>query len=167
MKSYRINKKEAGQKLKNKKRENALDIISKSLKSCSKGSGSTTINPLNISMMSTLKNKVQLIGNVGNDPKITVLENGKKVIRFSLATNENYKNANGEKVQSTNWHNMVAWNKTAEIIEEYAVKGKQIAIEGKLTSRSYETKDGEKRYVTEVVISEVLLLGTKNENKAA
>lgn len=174
MKSYRINKKEAGQKLKNKKRENALDIISKSLKSCSKSSGSTTINPvcrrgrpLNFSMMSTLKNKVQLIGNVGNDPKVTVLENGKKVIRFSLATNENYKNAKGEKVQSTNWHNIVAWNKTAEIIEGYTVKGKQIAIEGKLTSRSYETKEGEKRYVTEVVINEVLLLGTKNENKAA
>ena len=117
--------------------------------------------------MSNLKNKVQLIGNVGNDPEITVLESGKKVVRFSLATNENYKNAQGEKVQSTHWHNMVAWNKTAEIIERYAGKGKEIAIEGKLTSRSYETKEGDKKYITEVVISEVLLLGAKEENKVA
>ncbi len=117
--------------------------------------------------MSNLRNKVQLIGNVGNEPEMTVLESGKKLIRFSLATNENYKNAKGEKVQSTDWHNMVAWNKTAEIIEKYAGKGKEIAVEGKLTSRSYETKEGEKRYITEVIISEVLLLGAKNENKAA
>lgn len=117
--------------------------------------------------MSNLRNKVQLIGNVGNDPEMTVLESGKKVIRFSLATNENYRNANGDKVESTNWHNIVAWNKTAEIIEQYAAKGKQIAVEGKLTSRNYETKEGEKRYITEVIVSEVLLLGAKNENKAA
>lgn len=117
--------------------------------------------------MSNLRNKVQLIGNVGNDPEMTVLESGKKVVRFSLATNENYKNSKGEKVQSTDWHNVVAWNKTAEIIEKYAGKGKEIAIEGRLTSRSYETEEGEKRYVTEVIISEVLLLGVKNENKAA
>ncbi len=117
--------------------------------------------------MSNLRNKVQLIGNVGNNPEMTVLESGKKLIRFSLATNENYKDAEGRKVQSTDWHNMVAWGKTAEIIEKYAVKGKQIAIEGKLTSRSYETKDGEKRYVTEVIVNEVLLLGAKKENKAA
>jgi len=117
--------------------------------------------------MSNLRNKVQLIGNVGIDPEMTVLESGKKVIHFSLATNENYRNSKGEKVQSTDWHNMVAWNKTAEIIEKYAGKGKEIAIEGNLTSRSYETKEGEKRYITEVIISEVLLLGPKNENKAA
>lgn len=117
--------------------------------------------------MSNLRNKVQLIGNVGNEPEMTVLESGKKVIRFSLATNENYKNAKGEKVQSTDWHNMVAWNKTAEIIDQYAGKGKEIAIEGKLTSRSYETKEGDTKYITEVIINEVLLLGNKNENKAA
>lgn len=117
--------------------------------------------------MSNLRNKVQLIGNIGNEPEMTVLESGKKVIRFSLATNENYKNAQGEKVQSTHWHTMVAWNKTAEIIERYAGKGKEIAIEGKLTSRSYETKEGDKKYITEVVISEVLLLGAKEEKKVA
>ena len=112
--------------------------------------------------MSTLKNKVQLIGNVGQDPEITVLDSGKKVVRFSLATNEYYKNTNGEKVQNTNWHNMVAWSKTAEIIEKYANKGKEIAIEGKLVSRSYENEQGEKRYITEIVIGDILLLGSKN-----
>jgi single-strand DNA-binding protein len=117
--------------------------------------------------MSTIRNKVQLIGNVGNDPEMTVLESGKKVIRFSLATNENYKNGKGEKVQNTDWHNIVAWGKTAEIIETYASKGKQIAIDGKLTSRSYETKEGDKRYITEVVVSEVLLLGSNTENQGA
>jgi len=109
--------------------------------------------------MSTLKNKVQLIGNVGQKPTITNLESGKKVARLSLATNENYKNSNGEKQTDTNWHTIVAWGKTAEIIEKYVAKGKEIAIEGKLTSRSYETKEGENRYVTEVVANEILLLG--------
>lgn len=117
--------------------------------------------------MSTIRNKVQLIGNVGNDPEMTVLESGKKVIRFSLATNENYKNSKGDKVQNTDWHNIVAWGKTAEIIETYASKGKQIAIDGKLTSRSYETKEGDKRYITEVVVSEVLLLSSNTENQGA
>ncbi|WP_422082179.1 single-stranded DNA-binding protein [Ulvibacterium sp.] len=117
--------------------------------------------------MSNLRNKVQLIGNVGNDPEMNVLESGKKVIRFLLATDQNYKDAEGQKVRSTDWHNMVAWGKTAEIIDLYAVKGKQIAIEGRLTSRSYETKKGEKRYITEVIVSEVLLLGAKNEDRAA
>lgn len=112
--------------------------------------------------MSTLKNKVQLIGNVGQGPTITNLESGKKVVRLSLATNENYKNSNGEKQTDTNWHNIVAWGKTAEIIEKYVTKGKEIAVEGKLKTRSYEDKDGVKRYVTEVVISEILLLGNTN-----
>jgi len=116
--------------------------------------------------MSTLKNKVQLIGNVGQDPEITVLDSGKKVVRFSLATNEHYKNAKGEKTQNTYWHNMVAWGKTAEVIEQYVGKGKEIAIEGKLTSRSYENKEGEKHYITEVIISEVLLLGSKKDTEA-
>ncbi len=117
--------------------------------------------------MSTLKNKVQLIGNLGQDPELTELENGKKVVRFSLATNETYKNSQGERIQSTQWHNMVAWGSVAEIITQYASKGKQIAIEGKLVSRSYEAETGEKKYITEVVISEVLLLGSKEEQQAA
>ncbi|MCK7591314.1 single-stranded DNA-binding protein [Subsaxibacter sp. CAU 1640] len=116
--------------------------------------------------MSTLKNKVQLIGNVGNEPEITNLESGKKVAKFSIATNEFYKNLKGEKEQDTQWHNVVAWGKTAEIIEKYVDKGKEVALEGKLTSRSYETKEGEKRYVTEVVVNEILLLGVKGDDKA-
>jgi len=110
--------------------------------------------------MSTLRNKVQLIGNVGQEPTITNLESGKKVARLSLATNENYKNSQGQKQTDTNWHMLVAWGKTAEIIEKYVTKGKEIAVEGKLTSRSYETSEGEKRTVTEVVVNELLLLGT-------
>lgn len=111
--------------------------------------------------MNTLRNKVQLIGNLGNDPEIISLENGKKIAKFSIATNDTYKNAQGEKVVDTQWHNVVAWNKTAEIIEKYVEKGKEIAIEGRLTNRSYETKEGEKRYITEIVCNELLLLGGK------
>jgi single-strand DNA-binding protein len=111
--------------------------------------------------MSTLRNKVQLIGNLGNNPEIITLESGKKVAKFSIATNENYKNAQGEKVTDTQWHNVVAWNKTAEIIEKYLEKGNEVAVEGKLTSRSYDTKEGDKRYITEVVCNEILMLGGK------
>ena len=109
--------------------------------------------------MSTLRNRVQLIGNLGNNPEIITLESGKKIAKFSIATNESYKNSQGEKVTDTQWHNVVAWNKTAEIIERYLEKGTEVAIEGKLTSRSYETKEGEKKYITEVVCNEVVLLG--------
>lgn len=111
--------------------------------------------------MNTLRNKVQLIGNLGNDPEVITLESGKKLVKFSLATNDSYKNAKGEKVVDTQWHNVVAWNKTAEIIENYVTKGNEIAIEGKLSSRSYEDTNGVKRYITEVVCNEVLLLGNK------
>ena len=112
--------------------------------------------------MSNLRNKVTLIGNVGQEPEIKDLDGGKKVAKISLATNESYKNSKGEKVTNTEWHNLVAWGKTAEIIEKYVAKGKEIAVEGKLTSRSYEDKEGNKRYVTEVVVSEILLLGGKD-----
>ncbi len=111
--------------------------------------------------MSTLRNKVQLIGNLGNDPEIITLESGKKLAKFSLATNESYKDASGEKQTKTDWHNLVAWGKTADIIEKYITKGKEIAIEGKLSTRGYETKEGENRYVTEVIVNELLMLGNK------
>lgn len=109
--------------------------------------------------MNALKNKVQLIGNLGQDPEIVNLEEGTKLAKFSIATTDSYKNANGEKVDDTQWHNIVAWGKTAEIVENYLSKGKQVAIEGKLTHRSYETKEGEKRYITEVRCNELLMLG--------
>lgn len=109
--------------------------------------------------MNALKNRVQLIGNLGNDPEIINLDGGKKLARFSIATNETYKNAAGEKITDTQWHNVVAWGKTAEIVENYLAKGKEIALEGKLVNRSYETKEGEKRYSTEVNCNEILMLG--------
>jgi len=111
--------------------------------------------------MSTLRNHVQLIGNLGNTPEIINLENGGKLAKFSLATNETYTNKKGEKVTDTQWHNIVAWNNTATIIEKFLDKGKEVAISGKLTSRSWEDQDGNKRYITEVVCNEVLLLGEK------
>jgi len=111
--------------------------------------------------MSTLRNKVQLIGNLGNDPEIINLDSGKKLAKFSIATNDSYKNAKGEKIQNTEWHNVVAWGKTAEIIENYVTKGNEVAIEGKLTTRSWDDKEGVKRYITEVVCSELLMIGNK------
>ncbi|QCX39168.1 single-stranded DNA-binding protein [Aureibaculum algae] len=114
--------------------------------------------------MNALRNKVQLIGNLGDNPEIITLESGKKLAKFSIATNESYKNASGEKVTDTQWHNVIAWNKTAEIIEKYLAKGNEVAVEGKLTTRSYDDKDGNKKYITEVVINELLMLG---KNKSA
>jgi single-strand DNA-binding protein len=111
--------------------------------------------------MNTLRNKVQLIGNLGNNPEIITLDSGKKLAKFSIATNETYKNAQGEKITETQWHNVIAWNKTAEIVENYLEKGKEVAIEGKLTSRSYDDKEGNKRYITEIVVNELLMLGSK------
>lgn len=113
--------------------------------------------------MGTLKNHVQLIGNVGQEPTITNLESGKKVARFSLATNEYYKDAKGEKQTETNWHTIVAWGKTAEIIEKFVSKGKELGVTGKLKTRTYTTDDGNERYVTEVEANEILLLGSKND----
>ncbi len=111
--------------------------------------------------MNALKNRVQLIGNLGNTPEIITLESGKKLAKFSIATNETYKNAQGEKVTDTQWHNVVAWNKTAEIVEKYLEKGKKVMIEGKLTSRSFDDKEGNKRYIAEVICNELLMLGNK------
>ncbi len=108
--------------------------------------------------MNALRNKVQLIGRVGQDPEITNLDAGKKRAKFSIATNENYSNAKGEKIENTDWHNVVAWGKTAEIIEQFVTKGKEIAIEGKLTTRTWDDKEGIKHYMTEVVCNELLLL---------
>ncbi len=111
--------------------------------------------------MSSIKNHVQLIGNVGQEPTVTNLESGKKVARLSLVTNENYKNGKGEKQTDTNWHTVVAWGKVADIIEKYAEKGKEIGVVGKLKTRTYTMDDGNQRYVTEVVADEILLMGNK------
>ena len=106
-----------------------------------------------------MKNSVQLIGHVGQDPEVKSLEGGKKLANISIATNEIYYKENGDKVEKTEWHRVTAWGKTADIIEKYVTKGKEIAIEGKLTHRSYDDKDGVKRFITEVVANEILLLG--------
>ncbi|CDF77819.1 single-stranded DNA-binding protein [Formosa agariphila KMM 3901] len=108
--------------------------------------------------MSTLRNKVQLIGNLGNDPEIINLESGNTLAKFTLATNESYRNKAGEKVTDTQWHYIVAWGKTAKVVENYLTKGKEVALEGKLTSKSYDTKQGEKRFITEVVCNEIVML---------
>lgn len=109
--------------------------------------------------MNTLRNRVQLIGHVGVDPEVLVLEGDKKLAKFSVATNDSYKNAKGEKVVETQWHTVIAWNKTAEIIEKYVAKGSEIVLEGKMVTRNFETKEGIKKYVTEIVCHEVVLLG--------
>ncbi len=111
--------------------------------------------------MNNLRNKVQLIGNLGNNPEIVNLDSGKKLAKFSIATNESYKNAKGETIKDTQWHNLVAWGKTADIIERYLQKGNEIAVEGKLVNRNYDDKDGNKKYVTEILVNELLMLGSK------
>lgn len=111
--------------------------------------------------MYALKNKVQLIGNLGNAPEIKTLEGGKKLARFSMATNESYRNAKGEKITETQWHNLIAWGKVADIAEKFLVKGSEVAIEGKLINRNYNDKEGNKKYITEVQVNEVLMLGEK------
>ncbi len=111
--------------------------------------------------MYALKNKVQLIGYLGGKPEVKEMESGKKLATFNIATSESYRNANGEKVTDTQWHRVVAWGKVAEIAEKYLDKGKEVAIEGKLVNRSYNDKDGNKKYITEVQVSELLMLGTK------
>ena len=111
--------------------------------------------------MYALKNKVQLIGNVGNAVEIKNTESGKKLARFSIATNESYRNTKGEKVTETTWHNLVAWGKVAELAEKLLQKGTEVVVEGKLTNRSYTDKDGNKKQVYEVQVNELLLLGSK------
>jgi single-strand DNA-binding protein len=111
--------------------------------------------------MYALKNKVQLIGNLGKAPEVKAIGEGKKMARFSVATSEAYKNQNGEKVTETQWHNVVAWGKVAEVAEKFLIKGTEVALEGKLVNRSYNDKEGIKRYITEVVVNEILIVGAK------
>ena len=109
-------------------------------------------------------NKVILVGNLGKDPEVRDLENGRAVANFSLATSETYKNKAGERVTNTEWHNVVLWTPLAEIAERFLKKGGQVYIEGKLTTRSWDDQEGNKRYTTEVVGRELTLLGSKADN---
>jgi single-strand DNA-binding protein len=115
--------------------------------------------------MYSIKNKVQLIGNLGNPPEIKTMENGKKWARFSVATDESYTTALGDKVRETQWHSLIAWGKTADFVEKYLDKGTGVIIVGKLVHRDYNDKEGKKRYVTEVEANEVLLMGAKEKEK--
>ncbi len=109
--------------------------------------------------MKTLRNSAQLIGNLGMDPEVKETTNGKKFAKFSLATSESYRNKNGEKVSETQWHNLVIWGGLADIAQKFLKKGKQIAIEGKLSNRSYDDKEGKRRYITEIVVNDLVMLG--------
>lgn len=111
--------------------------------------------------MNNLRNRVQLIGNLGTTPEVIEFKEGRKLVKFTLATNESYKNKKGETIKETQWHNIVAWGNSAKIAEQYLEKGKEVCVEGKLSNRNYEDKDGVKRYVTEIVVQDILMLGKK------
>jgi single-strand DNA-binding protein len=108
--------------------------------------------------MNSLKNRVTLIGNLGQDPETKTTETGKKVTRFTMATNDGYKNADGQKINETTWHNIVAWNGLSDIAEKYLKKGKEVAVEGRIVYRSYEDKKGLTKNITEIVLNDLLLL---------
>lgn len=108
--------------------------------------------------MNTLRNKVQLIGRLGQEPEIITFNDGKKMAKFSLATDDSYKDKTGNKIERTYWHNIVVKNGLVKVIESYVNKGQEIAVEGKLTNRSWEDKEGNKHYTTEIVCNELLML---------
>lgn len=110
----------------------------------------------------SIRNKVTLIGRTGKDVEVFTYENGNIKASVTLATSDYYTNQNGEKVEETQWHSLVAFGKVAEIMQKYVEKGKEIAIEGKITYKSYDAQDGQKRHVTEIRVEEILLLGNKN-----
>lgn len=115
--------------------------------------------------MSNLRNSVQLIGHLGSDPEVKKLDNGAVLATVNIATSESYKNSKGEYIDTTTWHRLVGWDKKAEIMEKIMTKGREVVVRGKLINRSYDDKNGIKRYVTEVRVAEFELLG-KNSNKA-
>jgi single-strand DNA-binding protein len=112
--------------------------------------------------MTSLRNSVRLIGRLGKQPEVRTFDSGNKMATFSLATTEKYNNAKGERVEETQWHNIVAWGKKAELAEKYLNKGEEVALEGKIITRSYD-KNGEKRYMTEVVVNDLLFMGGKRD----
>lgn len=109
--------------------------------------------------MKSIKNKVTLIGSLGNMPEVKFLDNNKKVARISLATSEVYKNRKGEKVKETSWHNVVMWGALAETAEKLLQKGTEVAIDGKLINRNYIDKEGVMRYITEIQANGLVILG--------
>ena len=116
--------------------------------------------------MNAIVNKVQLIGNIGKAPEIKVLEGGNKMARASVAVTEKYKNKQGEYVKDTSWHNIVLWGGTATNFEKLVGKGTHLAVEGKLVSRSFETKEGERKYLTEVHVNEFMVLKANQQKQS-
>jgi single-strand DNA-binding protein len=114
--------------------------------------------------MNSLANRATLIGNLGQDPETKTTENGKKVVHFTLATKESYKNSEGQRVNETTWHNIIAWNGLADIAGKYLKKGKEVAVEGRIVYRTYEDKKGATRNVTEIVLSDLVLLRSGKKN---
>ena len=112
--------------------------------------------------MNALRSKVQLIGRLGQEPEITTFPDGNKIAKFSMATDDSYKDKDGQKVERAHWHNIVVRGGLVKVVESYVQKGQEIAIEGKLTTRSWEDKDGVKRYMTEVICNELLMFGKNN-----
>ena len=112
--------------------------------------------------MNALRNKVHLIGHLGIDPEVKEFKSGRKMARISMATSDIYRDREGKKVSQTQWHNLVIWGKLADIAEQYLHKGSELAVEGRLSYRSYDDSDGNKRYFTEVVVNDLVLLGKKN-----
>ncbi|MGR6086724.1 MAG: single-stranded DNA-binding protein [Arcticibacter sp.] len=111
--------------------------------------------------MNAIRNKVTLIGNLGNDPEMKETDGGNKLAKVSLATNESYKNSKGEKVTETMWHNLVAWGKTAEFMSKYLQKGTEVVVEGKLINRNYTDKSGVKKYISEIQVNDLLIVGSR------
>ncbi|MBE0637430.1 MAG: single-stranded DNA-binding protein [Bacteroidales bacterium] len=112
--------------------------------------------------MKSLRNSVQLIGNLGMDPEVKQVANGNKMARFSLATSETYKNEKGEKVTDTQWHNLIIWGGLAEVAEKYLKKGKQIAVEGRLETNTYDDKEGNRKFYTQIVVNDLVMLGKES-----
>ena len=111
--------------------------------------------------MNDLRNRVQLIGNLGMDPEVKSFDGGRKLAKFSVATSQSYTNPKGERVKDTQWHNIIAWGKMAETTEKFLKKGSEVALEGKLVYRTYEGKDGQTKYTTEIVLNEFLMFSKK------
>ena len=111
--------------------------------------------------MKDLRNRVQLIGNLGMDPEVKSLDGGRKLAKFSVATSQSYVNAKGDRVKDTQWHNIIAWGKLAEIAEKYLRKGIEVALEGKIVYRQYEGKNGDKKYISEIVLNDFLMISKK------
>ncbi|WP_410006502.1 single-stranded DNA-binding protein [Aequorivita nionensis] len=111
--------------------------------------------------MNALRNKVQLIGRLGQDPEIVTFADGNKMAKFSMATDDSYKDKDGKKVERAYWHNIVVKGGLVKVVENYITKGQEIVIEGKLTNRSWDDKEGNKHYITEIFCNELVMLGSK------